>query len=280
MLSLLYRSQRMRCKCHKNCTHKEAGGGDRSNAFLCIHCNIACIWEQCGCCCCCCCFTVWIEVVVGFSEVVWYGKWYRNTQRGAFAPCKVCMRRRILCILPPIGWFETGVTLAESSHSTHQSTSAATVLGLSCTLPRVQMYRLYIWKHKYISQICRRGIYYMCIHACLYTYLVRGVYMYLADIWNTMEFLLFLLASPSPLQFILHTMYDMDWLSIFGVCVCVSRNKGLHVAFKRSDCLSVCCPFIYGFICGYWIRSSCLSLSAWLISSWQWGVEGPTYPAT
>lgn len=212
----------MRCKCHKNCTHEEAGGGDRSNAFLCIHCNIACIWEQCWCCCYCCCSQVWIEVVVGFSEVCGMGNGI-ETRKGVHlhhakfacvgAFCAFCLR---LADLRP-------ASLLQKALTPHQSTSAATVLGLSCTLPRVQMYRLYIWKHKYISQICRRGIYYMCIHACLYTYLVCGVYMYLADIWNTMEFLLFLLASPSPLQFILHTMYAMDWLSIFGVCVCVQK---------------------------------------------------------
>lgn len=226
MFSLLYRSQRMRCKCHKNCTHEEAGGGDRSNAFLCIHCNIACIWEQCGCCCCCCCFTVWIEVVVGFSEVVWYGKWYRNTQRGAFAPCKVCMRRRILCILPPIGWFETGVTLAESSHSTHQSTSAATVLGLSCTLPRVQMYRLYKWYYnKYISQICRRGIYYMCIHACLYTYLVRGVYIYVPCIYleyHGISFIFIGLTIAIAIYIAYHVWYGLT-IYLWRMCVCVQK---------------------------------------------------------
>lgn len=233
MLSLLYRSQRMRCKCHKNCTHEEAGGGDRSNAFLCIHCNIACIWKQCGCCCCCCCFTVWIEVVVGFSEVVWYGKWYRNTQRGAFAPCKVCMRRRILCILPPIGWFETGVTLAESSHSTHQSTSAATVLGLSCTLPRVQMYRLYIWEHKYISQICRRGIYYICAYMHVYiptSYVVSICTLQIFGIpWNSFYF--YWPHHRHCNLYCIPCMIWTDYLSLAYVCVC-PEIKGCMLHLK------------------------------------------------
>lgn len=187
---------------------------------------------------------------------------------GAF--CAFCLR---LADLRP-------ASLLQKALTPHQSTSAATVLGLSCTLPRVQMYRLYIWKHKYISQICRRGIYYIC--AYMHVYIPTSYVVYICTLqifgipWNFFYFY-----WPHHRHCNLYCIPWMIWTDYLSLAyVCVSRNKGLHVAFKRSVGLSVCCPFIYGFICGYWIRSSCLSLSAWLISSWQWGVEGPTYPAT